>query len=326
MAPVAQAAAAASPWTWSPHLDVWLLIALLSVGYLAALRWLAPAGRQPIDGGRSAGSQPIDGDGSAEPPNERPVIPAATARQKTLFFLGVGTVWVGSDWPMHDLAEGYLYSAHMIQHMLFTFVAPPLLLSGTPKWLLRRLLAPPKVMALMRLLTKPLVALLMFNALVALTHWPALVDASLRSDPLHFSLHTVLFVSAGLMWWPVIGPLPEMPRLSDPAKLLYLFGQSILPTVPASFLTFASRPIYEFYETVPRLWGLSALTDQLIAGLIMKIGGGLLLWSVIAVIFFRWHAREESEVVDELSWDDFESELQVLGLRNSHIEDGGTQT
>lgn len=276
-----------SPWTFYPHADVWLLVAGLGGAYLAALRWLAPSSPHP----------------------------SATTRQRTLFFLGLLSLWIGADWPVHDLAERYLYSAHMVQHMLFTFVAPPLLLSGLPKWLLRQVLAPPKVMAVMGALTRPLVALLIFNALVALTHWPALVDASLRSELLHLSVHAVIFSAATLMWWPVIGPLPEMPRLSEPAKLLYLFGQSILPTVPASFLTFAEEPIYHFYETVPRVWGLSALTDQLIAGLIMKIGGGLLLWSIIAVLFFRWYAKEESGVADELTWDDFESELQVLGLR-----------
>jgi putative membrane protein len=240
---------------------------------------------------------------------------AATRRQKGAFFLGLAALWIGSDWPMHELSEGFLYSAHMIQHMLFTFVAPPLLLLGAPKWMVRALLSPPRLMTAVQVLSKPLIALLLFNGLVAFTHWAALVNASLRSEPLHFAVHAALFGAALLMWTPVVGPLPELSRLSDPAKLLYLFGQSILPTVPASFLTFAQRPIYSFYETVPRLWGLPVLTDQLIAGLIMKIGGGLLLWSIMAVVFFRWHARELSDKPDEVTWDDFEIELSALGLR-----------
>jgi len=281
---------AATPWVWVPHPDVWVLIAGLGGGYVWGLRTL---GRRLAPTGE----------------------PAATGRQKTAFSLGLAALWIGADWPMHELSEGFLYSAHMIQHMLFTFVAPPLLLLGVPKWMLRTLLSPPRLMAAVKRLSKPFVALLLFNGLIALTHWPALVDASLRSEPLHFAVHATLFGAALLMWTPVVGPLPELPRLSEPAKLLYLFGQSILPTVPASFLTFAQRPIYSFYETVPRLWGVPVLTDQLIAGLIMKIGGGLLLWSIMAVVFFRWHARELSDKPDEVTWDDFEIELHALGLR-----------
>ena len=75
--------------------------------------------------------------------------------------------------------------------------------------------------------------------------------------------------------------------------MVFLFLQTIVPTVPASFLTFGDHPLYRRYETLPKLWGLSALDDQLIAGLIMKIGAGLLLTALIAVIFFRWVATDE---------------------------------
>ena len=117
------------------------------------------------------------------------------------------------------------------------------------------------------------------------------------------------------MWWPVVDPIPELKRLSEPGKMLYLFLQSILPTVPASFLTFASTPIYHFYETVPRIWGIDVLTDLQMAGLIMKIGGGLLLWVCIAVIFFRWYAREERGESEEITWETFERELEVWDMR-----------
>src|SRR5436305_11850812 len=75
--------------------------------------------------------------------------------------------------------------------------------------------------------------------------------------------------------------------------MLYLFLQSVIPTVPASFLTFGSKPLYHVYATFPRLWGISALTDMQVSGLIMKIAAGLLIWGVIAIIFFRWQRREE---------------------------------
>jgi putative membrane protein len=194
-----------------------------------------------------------------------------------------------------------------------------LLLLGLPPWLLRALFRPPALMAALRGLTRPVVALLAFNAVIAVTHWPALVDASLRSELAHFAIHLVLFTTATLMWWPVVAPLPELATLSQPAKMFYLFLQSVVPTVPASFLTFADGPLYPFYASVPRVWEwLDVVTDQRVAGLLMKLGGGLLLWGVITFMFFRWSAREEAEEdAPELSWDDFERELETWDLRRS---------
>ena len=281
----------ASSWAFHPHPDVWVLVILLTTGYALALKRLGPSRAVP---GR----------------------PPATARQQVLFFSGVFSLWLGADWPVHDLSEDYLFSVHMVQHMLFTFVAPPLMLLGLPQWLLRTLLAPAPVMRAVSFLTRPVVALILFNGVVAITHWPSLVDLSLRYEFVHLAIHTVLFTSATLMWSPVVAPLPELARLTPPAKMFYLFLQSILPTVPASFLTFADGPIYRFYASVPRVWAaFDPVTDQRVAGLIMKLGGGLLLWSVIAVLFFRWSSREESGGEPELSWDDFERELQAWDLR-----------
>lgn len=277
-------------WEWKAHPDVWLMVALLVGGYLLALRVWGPD--------RAPAGEPV-----------------ATRRQMGFFFAGVATLWLGADWPMHELSEDYLFSAHMVQHTLFSLIAPPLLLLGTPKWLLRSLIGGPRAMKVARVVTRPLTALLTFNAVIAVTHWPVLVDMSLRSEPMHLLLHVVLFSTATLMWWPVVDPLPELSRLSPPGKMLYLFLQSIVPTVPASFLTFADETIYRFYASVPRLWGIDVLTDQRIAGLIMKIGGGLLLWLVIAYLFFKWNAAEERQDVDEVSWEDFERDLQAWELR-----------
>jgi putative membrane protein len=140
------------------------------------------------------------------------------------------------------------------------------------------------------------------------------VDLTLRSELAHFTAHAGLVASAIVMWWPVLSPVPELPRLPYGGQMVYLFIQSIVPTVPASFLTFAGEPIYGFYETVPRPWDISVLTDQRVAGLIMKIGGGLLLWGVIATLFFKWFAEEETEGKDVLKWEDVEHELHEMGL------------
>ena len=271
---------------WHFHPDVWVLVAVLEGAYLLALR------------GES----------------RRLGAPAARRAQVVAFTAGVATVWVASDWPVHDVAEGYLYSAHMVQHLLLTLVAAPLVLLGTPAWLARRILSPRWLLNLVRGVSRPVPNLIQANLVLVLSHWPAVVEGTLRHHPLHFVAHAVLITSALVMWLPVVSPLPdEVPRLAPPAQMLYLFLETIIPTVPASFLTFGRTPLYHIYETFPRLWGISAVTDQQVAGLIMKIGAGAFLWAVIITIFFRWYAEEErGGSKDVLLWHDVERELKRL--------------
>jgi putative membrane protein len=269
---------------WHPHLDVWALVAVLSGGYLLALRrW----GRAHVSPG--------------EPPAPR--------GQVVCFLLGVAAIWVAADWPIHSLAEERLLSVHMIQHLLLSLVAPPLLLVGTPGWLLRSLLRPRWMLATVRQLARPIPALLLFNAWIAISHWPALLELGLRFEVVHFGMHTVLVGTALLMWMPVLSPMVEIPRLRYPGQMLYLFAQSIVPTVPASFLTFADSPLYPFYGLAGAMFGIDAVTDQRIAGLIMKLLGGLILWGFIAALFFRWHRDEELAGADAPVWQEVEAEL-----------------
>jgi putative membrane protein len=91
--------------------------------------------------------------------------------------------------------------------------------------------------------------------------------------------------------------------------MVYLFLQSLVPTIPASFLTFGHTALYPVYAGFPRIWGVSPLTDQLIAGLIMKIVGGLLLWGVIAAIFFRWYEQEQRDGLDRSAYQNVQREI-----------------
>ena len=237
------------------------------------------------------------------------------ARGRRYRFLGgVAALLLGAGWPIHDLAESYLYSMHMVQHMLFTFVAAPLLLTGMPAWMWRALLRPAALRAVWALLTRPVVALVVANGVLLLVHWPEVVSLSVRSELAHFSLHGVLLGSAIVMWWPVLSPMPELPALSRPGQLIYLFFQSLAPTIPASFLTFGTEPLYPVYATFPRIWGIDVLTDQLIAGLVMKLVGGAILWVVITAIFFRWGHEETTEGWDALKFRNVEREIRA-GMR-----------
>ena len=269
---------------WHVHADVWLILGGVEASYLIAVR-------------RHAGEAPV------RDPERR--------RRTRLFSVGMLALWLGADWPIHDLAERYLYSMHMVQHLLFSLVAPPLLLAGIPAWMLRGVLRTAPVRRVWRFLTRPVVALAVFNGVLLFTHWPSVVEASVGSEWLHFGLHVLIVGSAVVMWWPVMSPLPEMPALSPPGQMLYLFLQSLAPTIPASFLTFGHTLLYPVYGTFPRIWGIPALTDQLLAGLEMKIVGGFILWGFIAVVFFRWHAREERDGWDALALRNVDAEVRA---------------
>jgi putative membrane protein len=108
----------------------------------------------------------------------------------------------------------------------------------------------------------------------------------------HYGVHTVLVTSALLFWIPVCGPFPEM-RISLPAQMIYLFVQSLVPTVPGAWMVFADQAVYSTYDIPARLWSISVVSDQQTAGAIMKLVGGSFLWGIIVVLFFRWAARHE---------------------------------
>jgi putative membrane protein len=276
--------------SWTAHPDVWLLVGLFAAGYAIAIVRLGPKLAAP---------------GQA----------VVTRFQVTCWTLGVLAMWVASDYPVHDIAERYNFSVHMVQHLILTMVVAPLLLLGLPAWLLRLVLRPRWLFSTVRTLSRFIPALLIFNVVLVFTHWPLIVDAALHSALVHFLVHALLVVSSLVVWMPIVSPLPEIPRLQPVMQMLYLFAWSVVPTVPASFLTFGASPLYKFYEHVPHLYGLSTLEDQQIAGLIMKIGAGLLLWMIIAVVFFRWASEEERANTPRHGLDEMDRELTQMGLR-----------
>ncbi len=276
----------ASAWEWHAHPDVWALVGALAVGYWLALTRLGPS--------RVSRGEPV-----------------ATCRQVTCFLLGLAALWLHADYPVHDIGENFLFSVHMVQHTGFTLIAAPLLLLGLPGWLVRWLVRPRALQWAVTRLARPLPAALVFNLVMVLSHWPLVVDASLRNHELHLVVHAVIFTSALLMWFPVLNRVPGLPALSYPGRMLYLFLQSVLPTVPASFLTFGNSVMYDFYAEAPRVFPLSAIDDQQLAGALMKIYAGALIWGVIAVMFYRWYAEEQRRrPPGVLTWEHVERELR----------------
>ncbi|MBA2283206.1 MAG: cytochrome c oxidase assembly protein [Actinomycetota bacterium] len=238
--------------------------------------------------------------------------PIVTRRQTMWFGLGMVVLWLASDWPVHDIAEERLYSVHMAQHLLLSYVAAPLFLLATPTWLARLLVRGTWV----RFLVRPIVAGVLYNVVIVFLHWQNVVNGSVQSPVVHYSLHVLLMAASLLVWMPVCGPLPEH-RISLPAQMIYLFLMSIVPTIPAAWLTFAEGVVYSAYDIPERLWGLSVTTDQQLAGLLMKLVAGMYLWGLIGVLFVRWASRNQKaekagRTLSEreiLTWDDVKDEL-----------------
>ncbi|MFP5489576.1 MAG: cytochrome c oxidase assembly protein [Acidimicrobiia bacterium] len=212
-------------------------------------------------------------------------------RRQRLFTAGLVALTVSVSWPIDTIGDGYLFSVHMLQYVLMSFVAAPLLVAGTPGWMLTALTEP--IRPVVRFVAQPVVALIFFNAVLVLSHWPALVSAYLRIDAVHFGMHALWVLAAYVFWLPIVNQAPaSFPKLSEPLQIAYLFASSIIPTLPASFLTWSDTVLFEEYATAPRLWGITPIQDTQAAGAMMKLGGGVVLWALIVVIFFRWAATQ----------------------------------
>jgi putative membrane protein len=226
--------------------------------------------------------------------------PRATAAEAAAFLAGVGLLGLTVLGPLAAWAEHTALSAHMVQHLVLTLVVPPLLLRGTPAWLLRPLLRVPGVAAAGWALTRPAVAFGLSSAVLLLWHVPAAYQAALTDPRFHALQHLSLLGTAVLGWWPVAGPLPEWPRLSEPAQLLYLFLATIPMTAAAAPITLAEGLVYPFYGNATGSWPLEPRADQELAGTLMWIGGMVGYMAAGTLVFFRWALREEQrERADE---------------------------
>lgn len=212
--------------------------------------------------------------------------------QPLSFSAGLLVLLASLNGPVHDLSDYYLFSVHMLQHLVLTLLLPPLLIAGTPAWLLRPLVRHPAVRRAARFLTRPLVAALLFTATVTVWHTVPFYDLMMRSHDVHIVTHLMFMVTAVIMWWPVMSPLPEVPPLPLGGRMLYLFAVSIPMQVVAAIITLADEPLYRWYVEAPRTWNLSPLDDQKVGGLMMWVPGNLWMFAAIGIVFLVWAKRE----------------------------------
>ena len=254
---------------FTPHWEVWGLLGAIAAGGVYIARVIGP---------KVVGAD----------------VEIISRRQAVSFWLALAFMAAASVWPLHDIAEQRLYSGHMFQHLVLTMVVPPLFLLSCPTWLAELFVASGgRLWRVIRVLATPILAFALFNAFNMVSHWAPFVSASVSSGPFHFTAHVLFVATALIMWLPICGPWPQF-RLSIPGQMVYLFAQSILPTLPAAWLWLSHTPVYGSYDQPIRLWGISVMDDQAAAGLIMKVIEAAYLWAIIGVLFFRWAARHHA--------------------------------
>lgn len=251
-------------WNWEPSIVIG--IALLTAAYAYAVG--------PLRRRRRLG-----------PPIQRSQIVLFTLAQIVLILALLS--------PLDEIGDEYLFSGHMVQHLLLASLWPPLMLAALPAWLVRPLFRGRMLPPIVYFFTYPAMAILLFNGDIYFWHVPALYDLTLSNEQIHILEH-LTFMAFGLInWWPVLSPLPEQ-RLSYPLQVLYLFANGMFMMGLGIILTFAPTAFYTPYLSAPRLWGISPLTDQALGGLIMWYPGNLPYAVFLVIAFYRWFDGEES--------------------------------
>ena len=210
-----------------------------------------------------------------------------TPREWRSFLGSIALVFCSLQGPLHNLADFYLFSAHMVQHLLITLLFPPMFIRGVPPWMWKPVVARPTLVRFGKWLTSPVVAIGLAAGSLYAWHVPAMYEWALRVHNVHIVEHIIFMTGAMIMWWPVHSRIEEIPALTPGYRLIYLFCLTIPMKALGAIITVGDYILYPFYSTQPRVFGLDPLEDQRLGGLIMWLPGGLVFWFTIGFIFFR---------------------------------------
>ncbi len=246
-----------------------VLIALAAYGYVYTRRW------------RTARAE--GGDRAASP------------ARLALWWLGLLALAIALISPIDRLGEQLAW-AHMIQHLLLADAVPILFTLALTKWILR-----PVTKHVHRIeraagpFGHPAFGVVAYVGAMWLWHVPALYDAALEHGAVHVLEH-LSFAAAGLLyWWHLLSPIRSRMRLGGIGPILYMASTKILVGFLGILLTFSATVLYDYYETGGTRWGLSALDDQHVAGLVMALEQSLVMGVALAYLFFRMLSESEAE-------------------------------
>jgi len=222
------------------------------------------------------------------------------------FASGVLVGFLALQSPIDYGGDEYLFSLHMLQHLLLMMVTPPLVLLGIVGTRPRHPSRHRLVRRAWWAITRPWPALVLFNAVMLVWHVPTLYNTTLTTQPVHILEH-LSFIAAGLVfWWPIVDPIRSATStLVSPLSKIAMLGVSgIPPTVLGLIFALSPTAFYDFYVHAPRLWGLSPIADQQIGGVVMLGLGNVIYFLAISVIFFKLlsdPARDEEEAARRIS-------------------------
>ncbi len=221
-----------------------------------------------------------------------------------LFLLGDLVMLLALISPIDVLADDYLFSAHMLQHMLLVLAVPPLLILGIPRNLARSVVRVRALGTIDRVLRNPAIAWTLGMAALWVWHLPRLYDATLASEALHIFEHLVFLVTATIFWWPILAPLEDS-RMSHGAAFAYLGAAMLATTILGILITFAPVGVYTAYlhpedslgilDALRHSWGLTTEADQELGGLLMWVPGGLVYLGAIMAVLARWYREPAAE-------------------------------
>lgn len=256
--------------------------------------------------------------------NDIPGSSPVSVKQQVLFFLGVLVIYIGKGSPVYLIGH-ILFSVHMVEMTFVYLLAPPLLLMGIPAWAYQNMFRLKFIKNIFGFFTKPVISVLLFNALFTFYHFPAIFDYINVREDLDAITNLVLFIAAIFMWWPIVNPLPDGRSLSDLRKIGYIILNGILLTPACAYIFLSDTVLYKAFSD-PAVWAvmlgfclptnttlsmdlivsqffniLPPLQDQKFAGVLMKVLQEIIYVSFLAVVFFRWVKREKkNDPIDPL--------------------------
>jgi putative membrane protein len=198
--------------------------------------------------------------------------------------------------PLDGLGEDYLFSAHMVQHILIGDIAPLLVLLSLSRVIMRPLTR--RLMSVERALgpfAHPATGIAVWLTLIYVWHIPAMYNAALNHSAVHALEHACFFAAGIALWWPLVQPVPMRRRLTGLSIFAYLLVAKLSLGVLGVVLTWSHGVAYSYYEHVPRIWGLSPLEDQNVGGAIMMVEQSLVLVVAFAILFVRMLLQSEED-------------------------------
>ncbi len=223
-------------------------------------------------------------------------------RRTVYFAIADLVLFVTISGPLDVLADEYLFSAHMFEHLVFELIVAPLMLLGIPVSLVRKMLSIPWIAKVERILGTPLLAWTLGIGILWAWHLPALYNAALADERIHIFQHLTFLVSATIFWWPILAPA-GFRRLATLPAMFYLYLGAIANSVLGALLTFAPLGLYPLYmhpddeygalSLIRDKWGMTVKGDQQLGGLFMwVIGGAIFLWAIL-MVYARWFRGNE---------------------------------